>query len=492
MVDNAFWNETLHTLIKLHTLNVKPISIVEDRGFNAFVKTLDPSYKIPNRKRLMEDTIADMYKDCQDKVRANCQRAHSVVLTTDMRTSRSTEAYLTVSCHFIDNWQMQEFVLETCSFCGQHTADNISLELKRITDEWGIAQKVVAVVTDNGANMVSAVHKAGWKHYPCFAHTLNMVVKDGIKAVPEVVQLLEKCKLGLRFRGQVFEQLFERSNSKEHKLIQSVETRWNSVFYMLERLHEQREAVTTALCLLGKNTLCLSNEELSMIHLTIEALRPFEEATREVSAEKHVSVSKVIPLVSLLLRAAAATERQGSSLDTELALQCQRRFRGIETFHSLAASTFLDIRFKNLAFSTAKGGIWADFDIQVLSAQQHRSTGTDALIEMSRYLEEKLIPRYQDPLHWWQEHEQTFPSLSRLAAKYLGFIASSVPSERIFSKAGELVSQRRNRLKGGKCQHAVVSKQKPIHGERIKVEVDIYFMQPTFQVLTSSASCLVL
>ncbi|MGH0114649.1 UNVERIFIED_CONTAM: hypothetical protein FKN15_031791 [Acipenser sinensis] len=49
-------------------------------------------------------------------------------------------------------------------------------------------------------------------------------------------------------------------------------------------------------------------------------------------------------------RAAAATERQGSSLATELALQCQRRFRGIETFHSLDASAFLDIRFKNLAF----------------------------------------------------------------------------------------------------------------------------------------------
>ncbi|MGH0159335.1 UNVERIFIED_CONTAM: hypothetical protein FKN15_045766 [Acipenser sinensis] len=445
--------------------DLQPISIVEDRGFNAFVKTLDPRYKIPSRKRLMEGTIADMYKDCQEKVRANCQRAHSVVLTTDVWTSRSTEAYLTVSCHFIDNWQMQEFVLETCSFYGQHTADNISLELKRITDEWGITQKVVAVVTDSGVNMVSAVHKAGWKHYPCFAHTLNLVVKDGIKAVPEVVQLLEKCSSIVSFihhstkATEKLKQIQKQLKVAEHKLIQSVETRWNSVFYMLERLHEQREAVTTALCLLGKNTLCLSNEELSMIHLTIEALRPFEEATREVSAEKHVSVSKVIPLVSLLLRAAAATERQGSCLATELALQCQRRFCVIETFHSLAASTFLDIRFKNLAFrdrdnvetmkkqmltemqevhqptsespspgstsapvpssasapmprfaspvtpastpssapATENGGIWADFDIQVLSAQQHRSTGTDALIEMRRYLEEKLIPWDQDP-----------------------------------------------------------------------------------------------
>lgn len=47
--------------------------------------------------------------------------------------------------------------------------------LKRITEELGIADKVAAVVTDdkvaavvtdNGANMVNAVHKAGWRHHP--------------------------------------------------------------------------------------------------------------------------------------------------------------------------------------------------------------------------------------------------------------------------------------------------------------------------------------
>ena len=46
-----------------------------------------------------------------------------------------------------------------------------------------------------------------------------------------------------------------------------------------------------------------------------------------------------------------------------------------------------------------------------------------------------------------EEHEKRFDLLSRLAKKYLCVPGTSVPSERLFSKAGELVSILRNRLK---------------------------------------------
>ena len=97
---------------------------------------------------------------------------------------------------------------------------------------------------------------------------------------------------------------------------------------------------------------------------------------------------------------------------------------------------------------TTKSGIWTEFDSQVLASQEHRTTGTDAFIEMRRYSEEKPIPKDGDPLLWWKTNEPTFPSLSKLAKKHLGIIATSVPAERIFSKAGELVSQRRSAIKG--------------------------------------------
>ncbi len=129
---------------------------------------------------------------------------------------------------------------------------------------------------------------------------------DCIKALPDLLDIQQRCRAIVALfhhstrAAERLKEVQKQLKSPEHKLIQSVETRWNSVFYKFERLFEQKEAVTTVLCLLGKTSLCLSEEDWSMISLSIDALRPFEEVTRDISTEKHVSVSKVIPLVSLL------------------------------------------------------------------------------------------------------------------------------------------------------------------------------------------------
>ena len=50
------------------------------------------------------------------------------------------------------------------------------------------------------------------------------------------------------------------------------------------------------------------------------------------------------------------------------------------------------------------------------------------------------------PLKWWKENAQKYPRLSLVAKKILAMPATSVPSERVFSTAGILVSKLRNRL----------------------------------------------
>ena len=50
------------------------------------------------------------------------------------------------------------------------------------------------------------------------------------------------------------------------------------------------------------------------------------------------------------------------------------------------------------------------------------------------------------PLKWWKENEMRFPTLSKLATKYLGVSATSVPAKGVFSAAGNIVNQKRSCL----------------------------------------------
>lgn len=98
-------------------------------------------------------------------------------------------------------WQMQACNLDATHVDVQHTVDNKCGVLTKLCDEWGIANKIHAVVTDNAANMVSAIKKSHWKHIPCFSHTLKLV-KDAIKTNTVLDSILEKCGAIVKFFHQ--------------------------------------------------------------------------------------------------------------------------------------------------------------------------------------------------------------------------------------------------------------------------------------------------
>ena len=52
----------------------------------------------------------------------------------------------------------------------------------------------------------------------------------------------------------------------------------------------------------------------------------------------------------------------------------------------------------------------------------------------------------QRPLSWWKVRKGTYPNLSAMAKKCLGIVATSVPSERLFSVAGMTVNAKRAAL----------------------------------------------
>jgi len=52
--------------------------------------------------------------------------------------------------------------------------------------------------------------------------------------------------------------------------------------------------------------------------------------------------------------------------------------------------------------------------------------------------------REVDALHWWRLHAHRYPTSH--ARRETTFPASSVPAERLFSQAGDLITKKRNRI----------------------------------------------
>ena len=69
------------------------------------------------------------------------------------------------------------------------------------------------------------------------------------------------------------------------------------------------------------------------------------------------------------------------------------------------------------------------------------------LQELDIYLAEPLIKFGRESCHnWWAANIHRFPILSKLAQQYLCAPPTTVASERLFSGAGDVYDDKRNRL----------------------------------------------
>ena len=99
---------------------------------------------------------------------------------------------------------------------------------------------------------------------------------------------------------------------------------------------------------------------------------------------------------------------------------------------------------KSSSSSQTSNVLWKEFDLivsNVINAGRN-----NASVESTKYFNDKLIKREDNPMNWWLLNGKYYPNMSMLAKKYLCITATSVPSEQLFSKAGELVSHKRSCL----------------------------------------------
>ncbi|KAL7857474.1 hypothetical protein SRHO_G00163730 [Serrasalmus rhombeus] len=138
-------------------IDMCPLSMVEDAAFKAMISTFHPNYELPSRTFFTKQ-MEKKYEGVKAKMKQALQEAESITLTTDIWTSIATEAYMGVTCHYLGkNWKMVSHCLTTMPLEERHTAANIAQWIEEVITKFDIpAEKIKAVVHDNGANVVAA------------------------------------------------------------------------------------------------------------------------------------------------------------------------------------------------------------------------------------------------------------------------------------------------------------------------------------------------
>ena len=215
-----------------------------------------------------------------------------------------------------------------------HTAEHLQLAMESVLDDWNI-DYVFACVSDNAANVVSAMHNCGRILYnlKCCGHTSQLAVNKALTAegtITESVNAIRKVARFFRKSGPAWNKLKE-SQSHEIKRrkeenrkpphdqqdpavkrlkpvrpIMNCETRWNSKLYMCERMLSLRKHVTivsqdpTLRKEMNKNQLP-SDTQWALVENVVGILRSFVNEINTWSGEKYATLSSIYPTIFGLL-----------------------------------------------------------------------------------------------------------------------------------------------------------------------------------------------
>ncbi|CAF4583275.1 unnamed protein product [Rotaria sp. Silwood2] len=132
---------------------------------------------------------------------------------------------------------------------------------------------------------------------PCFAHTLQLVVNDGLKEAKSILGTLEKVSAIAKL-APTSSKFAEKLELMKVSIPRAVITRWNSQFVVVERiLTISSLELNEVLAELKYKHLCLKRRDLTMLHEFVTLLSLFAQATTVIQQQKSPSISFVAPSI---------------------------------------------------------------------------------------------------------------------------------------------------------------------------------------------------
>lgn len=338
-------------------LDGQPLSVVGDKGFRLLMNHLKPRYDMVTRKYLSETALPELYSKVCKHVSEEIKDVKSMSFTTDIWSSDvSPVSLLSLTVHWLDvNYVPHSAMLSATNFGGSHTSDAIAAAIKGNLDKWQIPlSKVHVILRDNASNMQKAMDNMGVRSLGCVAHTMQLVVNEGLlsqRSVSDAVASGRHIVAHFKHFPLAYSRLQDiqlEMNMAQKRLKQDVKTRWNSTYFMIESLLEQKRALSAYAADHDLPTTLTANQ-WSLLKKTKTCLEPFEEFTRKVSSAT-ASAADVIPSVTVLRRLLSTETEADSGIKTMKKTHLEaidKCFSTVEDEPLYALPRLLDPRYKD-------------------------------------------------------------------------------------------------------------------------------------------------
>jgi len=327
-----------------------PFEEVEKEGFLAFIEKNFLNCQVPTAATLSITALNDVYQSCLQRVKLYIKDVPSICVMFDGWTDKyRARPFVGIRVSFIKDWKYHVVSL-SCQVLVGHTGQQLADHVSSVINSFFSDPKKMFRSTchDGAANMFKAskVLKVDYFQH-CVAHGLHLLLTvDSLNHVPEVQELLQKCRIivsKLHFKSyllsdelaakadrvevdrlsariaavseiQELDDTFpvadnedasedntgncdaKQSSGHQHTTLKlSCPTRWNSSLVMLESIRDLHSEVQNALKKIGHAELCINAEELDMIKELASFLKEFETFTDLVS-----SAGPTLSLISLM------------------------------------------------------------------------------------------------------------------------------------------------------------------------------------------------
>lgn len=416
----------------------------------------------------------------------------SIAVTLDLWKGLTTVNYLGLTGHWLnEKFELRAAILSLVEFNCEKTAENLQKMLQAKLVEWDIEGKVSAfniltvnwltqsqlsaIVTDNASNNLKAFKDK--LHIPCAAHTVQLSVTAALKRIEPLLIHCRKIAEHFHRSHEAVKCLkgFQIAHNLSERVVPTdVVTRWNSTYELMEFLVVNQVPLEEALRRFDWPSFTV--QEWSTLKELIQVLEIPALITEQLSGAQYVTLSLVYPMIrqwQTSLDQIEATQPITKQIIAAMQEDLKERWSPKTSTQLCMIASFLDPRFKKLVFATSSerqalhreivelmvDPLAVKPKVKIPTQKQTKqskilkflSTGEEEekqvnSPELDLYLSEPVQCHNGDPLTWWRANRDRYPELSRLARIFLAIPATSVPSEQLFSTAGDVLTKKRNRL----------------------------------------------